>query len=115
LIVTRSEKDAVHLFRVPLSGGAEQPIPFRSELRIQGILAPNAVGKDGRILVAVRSLDSSWVEVGILDPRTGKVQRLAISYSGDIGSPGWTPDGHILADASRTQAGLWRYRREGKP
>jgi hypothetical protein len=114
LIVMRSERDAVHLFRVPLSGGAEQPIPLRSTLLIRGPLCANAVGKDGRILVDGETPDSWFDEVGILDPRTGKVEILAIPYSGDIWFPGWTPDGHILAVGARMQAGLWRYRPETK-
>jgi hypothetical protein len=114
LIVLRTEKDAVHLFRVPLPGGAEQPIPFHSEMRLGLYLASNAVGKDGRILVNVKSLDSRWYQVGILDSKTGKVERLVVPYSGDILYPGWTPDGRILADGSPIRATLWRYRRETK-
>ena len=91
LIVMRAEKDAVQLFRVPISGGAEQQIPFLTEMRLIGNWAPNAVGKDGRILVDVQSLDSWWDEVGILNPRTGKVTRLAIPYSGDILPPAGRP------------------------
>ncbi len=111
LIVTRNEKDAVHLVRVPVSGGSEQPIPLTSNLRLLYI-GPNPVGKDGRILVAVQSLDSWWNEIGILDPRTGHVEKLTVPYSGDIDNASWTPDGRILAVGSRMQAGLWRYRRE---
>jgi hypothetical protein len=114
LIVMRSQKDGNHLVRVPLSGGAEQPIPFASDLSLQGYFAPNAVGKDGRIVVIVEALDSWWAEVGVLDPRTGKLQKLTVPYSGDLIDAGWTPDGRILAAGLRMQASLWRYRKETK-
>ncbi len=68
----------------------------------------------GRILVDGGFMDSWWNQVGVLDPKTGKVQRLAVPYSGDVGAAGWTPDGRILAPGQRLQAGLWRYRKETK-
>jgi hypothetical protein len=112
LIVTRNEKDGSRLVRLSLSGGAEIPISFPSGLHLFSGLTPNAVYRDGRILVPVQSRDSWWDEVAIFEPKTGKLERLDIPYAGDIDSPSWSSDGRIIANGLPMQSSLWRFRRE---
>jgi len=112
LIIKLSEKDGVRLVRLPASGGQEQPIPYRSQFRLTAnALAPNAVGRDGRILLEVTSADSWFFSVGVLDPRTGRLDKVPVNYDGDIFMPGWTADGRIAAMGMAMRANLWRFRR----
>jgi len=108
----RYEKEGYRLVRISLPGGAETPISLQSDFRLIGSLSPNAVHRDGRILVGVQSLGSWWDEVAILDPQTGKLQKLDIPYAGDVDYPGWTGDGRIMAQGFPMRASLWRFRRE---
>jgi Tol biopolymer transport system component len=111
LIVQLSEPERVRLVRLPASGGPPQEIPFRSDLRLTRLLlAPNAVRKDGRIVATVASNDSWWFGVAVLDPRSGRVERIPLNYPADLDYPGWTPDGRIVSAAQALRAALWRFR-----
>jgi hypothetical protein len=115
LIVQRNEKDSAHLVRVSLADGSEHAIPYDGELRM--IIAPTslnsmAVGPDGRILLTVSPPDRWFYSAAILDPATGKMQKIPLEFQGDVDSPAWTADGHIVAGGDAERAGLWRFRRE---
>jgi len=111
LIVQRSETDGVRLIRVPETGGQEQPVPLKSDLQLGGHLAPNAVAKDGRIVIQMESKDSWYLQAAVLDPRTGLVERVLPSHNADLQSMGWDKDGRLVAGAAFTNASLWRFRR----
>ncbi len=116
LIIKLIEKDGVRLVRLPASGGQEQPIPFRSQFRPTiNALASNAVGRDGRVLLEVISADSWFYEVGVLDPRTGQLEKIPVKYDGDLFMPGWTADGRIAVMGQAMRANLWRFRRSADP
>lgn len=111
LIVQLTEKQGVRLLRVPVAGGAEEPIPVLGALRIATpSISPNAVGKDGRVLVAVASPDSWFYRAGILDPRIGKLTIIPINFAGDLLGSGWLEDGRILASGWPFKSTLWRFR-----
>ncbi len=114
LIVQLNEKEGIRLVRVPVAGGGpEKVIPIGGELRLTpSPLAPNAVGKDGRIAVAVSSTDNWFWQPALLDPETGKLERV-LTYPGDTYSPGWTADGRILSMTQPLRAALWRFRPGG--
>jgi len=110
LIVQLTEKAGIRLLRVPVSGGAGVPILVRSALRLApSQISPNAVGKDGRVVVSITPPDSWFFEVGILDPRSGKLQRIPVNLTGDFIAPGWLPDGRILSSAWPLRGTLWRF------
>ncbi|MBI3665202.1 MAG: protein kinase [Acidobacteria bacterium] len=114
LIIKLNEEDGVRLVRVPVGGGPEKAIPFHSEFRLTPPpLAPNAVGKDGRIVVQVASKDSWFWSSAVLNPQTGNVQRVPLAYEGDFPSPGWAPDGRIVSMALPLRASIWRFRSAG--
>jgi hypothetical protein len=97
--------------RVPVSGGAEQPIPFQGALRQTfSFLSPNAIGKDGRVLLTVASADSWFFGPALLDLQSGKVNRISLKFTGDVVAPEWLDDGRILAVGRPTKVTLWRFR-----
>jgi eukaryotic-like serine/threonine-protein kinase len=115
LIVQLNEKEGVRLFRVPVSGGAAQPIPIHSPLPLgDTLLSPNAVGKDGRVLLSLNTPDSWFFKAGILDPRSAKLTEIQLNFSGDLIAPGWLNDGRILSSGWPLRSTLWRFHPEEK-
>ena len=112
LIVRLTEKEGTHLVRNPIGGGAETTIPLEGEMSVASLLLyPNAVGKDGRILVALASPASWFGPVGLIEPKTGRVQVIRLGYDADMNG-GWSPDGKLVVVAKALRVGLWRFRRE---
>jgi hypothetical protein len=111
LVVKVNERERPRLVRLPASGGPPQDIPFQSEFHLtRGALAPNAVSKDGRIVLSAPGVDSWHWGVAVLDPHTGKVERVPVKAT-DIIRPGWTADGSIVSPSAPVRlAALWRYR-----
>lgn len=114
LIVLLIEKDGSRLVRRPVAGGPDVSIPFEGgELRLTTMpLSPNAVGKDGRILVQVASPDAWHWRPAILDPASGQVKKIAVDYEGDVFFSGWSKDGQVVALGIGIQGGIWRFRSE---
>ena len=110
LVVQLTEKAGIRLLRVPVSGGAGEPIPIPSTLPLApSPISPNAVGKDGRIVLSIAPPDSWFFGVGILDARSGKWERVPVNVTGDFIAPGWLDDGRILSSAWPLRATLWRF------
>ena len=110
LIVQIVQKEGIRLMRVPVSGGAEQPIPIQSALRLTSVgLSPNAVGNDGRVLVSVAAADSWFYRAAILNPQSGMLDRIPLNFDGDVLAPGWAGDGRIVSSGLPTKATLWRF------
>jgi Tol biopolymer transport system component len=114
IVATRDDGTRMGLYHIPVSGGAEQRIPFNTDLLLSPMLSPAAIRSDGRIAVTVLRPDSWWDETGILDPATGKVERLNVPYSGDSMAPAWTADGRMISSGLLIEGSLWRFRKETK-
>jgi len=69
---------------------------------------------DGRIIHAVDSPDSWFETAALIDPRTGRVDKILTTFSGDVHGPGWTKDGRIIATGLPTHSSLWRFRPAGQ-
>jgi hypothetical protein len=119
LIVQVHEADGVRLYRIPLAGGAQEPILFMGNLRLAPApLSSNAVAPDGRIAVTVVSADSWFRGIGILDPVTASLERVPVSFDGDLQSPAWARDGSgsLLGMGVSVRANLWQFQpRDGSP
>lgn len=110
IIVQLNDPEGVRFFSVPVSGGAEVPIPIQSVLRPStSLLSANAVGKDGRVVVSLSVPDSWFVGVGILDPRSGRLERIPLQFTGDVIAPGWLNDGRIFSSFWPLRSTLWRF------
>ena len=74
------------------------------------------VRADGRIAITVLRPDSWWDEPAILDPTSGKVEKLTVPFSGDIDAPTWMPDGKLLAKGLPIRGSIWRFKKaDAKP
>jgi eukaryotic-like serine/threonine-protein kinase len=114
IVTIRDDGTILNLYRIPVNGGADQRIPFNTDLRLNASLSPAAIRSDGRIAITVLRPDSWWDELGILDPATGKVERLNVPYSGDAIAPAWTADGRMIGSGLLIEGSLWRFRMETK-
>ena len=115
LIVSVNEASGVKLYRLPLSGAAEESVLFVGALRLAPIpLSGGAVGPDGRIAVTITPADSWFRGIGILDPITATLERVNVSFDGDVQSPAWGRDGSLLAMGVSMRASLWRFQGQGK-
>jgi len=114
IVTIRDDGARLNLYRIPVNGGAGQRIPFNTDLHLNGSLSPAAIRGDGRIAITVLRPDSWWDELGILDPATGKVERLNVPYSGDAIAPAWTADGRMIGSGLLIEGSLWRFRKETK-
>jgi hypothetical protein len=77
LIVQITEASIIHLFRGPLNGGAEQEIRITGEERPAFAIGPDAVGKDGRILMPLGASTWHW-PAAVIDPSSGRVSRIPV-------------------------------------
>jgi len=111
LIVSLTETEGVRLVRQPITGGAESQILLEGNIRMDGLLYPNAVGRDGRILTSLVSPNSWFSSVGLIDPKTGRVQLIRLNYSADM-SGGWGSDGKLVVTAKTLRVSVWRFRPE---
>jgi hypothetical protein len=73
-------------------------------------LSGNAVDRDGRILVQVTGRDFWFFQPGLVDPATGRLERIPLSYEGDVLSPGWSQSGDIVSAGFPLTSSIWRFR-----
>jgi serine/threonine protein kinase len=114
LLLERWDKDTVTLSKLPLTGGPETIIPVRSPAGLLGDIFPGAMDKSGRILTTVYSRDSAFTSLGILDSKTGKLERIPFRYDGNFLTGTWTADGRIFGIGEEMHAAIWRFQRESK-
>jgi hypothetical protein len=111
LIVNAFEKSGQRLFRAPLSGGSPQPIPIQDGVSLVPLpLSAHSLRSDGKLLVGLTLPDSWFFTEAVLDVPTGRVERIPLTFTGDVLSAAWAADGRILALAEPMQAHIWRYR-----
>jgi tRNA A-37 threonylcarbamoyl transferase component Bud32/WD40 repeat protein len=101
------------LFRRPAGGGPEQEISVSASsfFTYPVPLSPTAVGRDGRILLHGGSMDTWNFRVGIVDPRTNRIEVVSLQFDGDPAVPGWTADGHIVSIGLQYRMNIWRFQR----
>jgi len=109
LLVGEVAGTAVRLVRVPLDGSPEQAIPYSGDLKPGLQVNPNAMGKDGQILLPLGT--STWyVPPGLLDPLTHRLTLIKTDYVTDIHSIGWAPDGGVMALGFDLRSTMWKFR-----
>lgn len=111
LIIQLIEKEGVRLVRLPVSGGPEQAISFRGAVRLAPApIGPSATGRDGRIVLSGFAADSWFYNAAILDPKSGKLEKIPLNFTGDMFGAGWQSDGRIFSTGFPLKATLWRIR-----
>jgi hypothetical protein len=115
LIVKVIEAPQTRLLRVPLDGSPPREIPLTGPFHLTfDALASAAVGRDGRMVAPLASLDSWFFVPGIVDLKTGAMTRISVDHLGDYHSAVWTSDGQIVAAANELRSSIWRFRPKGR-
>ena len=110
LLVQRTDPVGVRLFNVPLDGAPEREVSIDRSFDLFGWpLSSGAVGSRDRVLVSLTPRGSWFNPLGILDPRTGRIQLVPADELTDHHSGGWTRDGHIIALQRPLHAALWNF------
>ena len=111
LVVQRNAASGVQLVRVALTTGVETPVPVTGPLKLApASLAQGAIAPDRRILVTAISQDT-WAPIpAILDPGTGVVTPVPVSYDGDIVATAWGRNGSILGMGLGARGEFWIFR-----
>jgi hypothetical protein len=110
LIVSLAENESTRLVRVPVAGGAAQPIELKGEVRPMNILTNSAVGPDGRV-VAYAASASRWSYMpAMLDPKTHTVTRIPLNFDGEVTDLAWSPGGKLTATGKVYNFAIWRFR-----
>ncbi|MBK9090290.1 MAG: protein kinase [Holophagales bacterium] len=111
LLVQRNGMNGVDLFRVPVAGGHELRIPIQGDLRLAPVpLSGRAIGPDGRVVVTVAARSSWHWGPAFLDPVTGAVERIPVTFDGDLQSPGWADGESLVGLGVSLRTELWRFR-----
>ncbi|MGH8638366.1 MAG: protein kinase domain-containing protein, partial [Burkholderiales bacterium] len=111
LLIMLNEATGVRLVRRTLAGEQEEDVPIPAYLRLSPLpIAPNAVGRDGRIALRVTIQNSWFWPAAILDPRTGTFDLLPEASTTDMLAPGWDHEGRVVTVATFTRGALWRFR-----
>jgi hypothetical protein len=108
LLVEVYENPVIRLIQVPLNGAPEREVPRNGPLRPAFQISPNAVGRDGRILMPLGTSTWYWPP-GVIDPRTGEVTRIPVDFTSDIHALGWAPDGKVMALSLGFNSRIWKF------
>lgn len=116
LIIKRDEDSGGHLFRVPVSGGPSREIAISADWALAPMpIGQSAVDKDGKILIPVSPRDSWFYRLAILDPATGRVSSIPLTYTGDAINGNWARDGRVLAVGLPLKSHVWRFSKVEEP
>jgi hypothetical protein len=118
LVIGSIERAKISLFRVSLVGGPDQEITSDGSIPLGPVaLSPNALRKDGRLLLLVAPLDQWFTLPAILDTHTGRITRVHSPELPNAAYASWTTDGQIVGVSRRPATTLWRFQpvEKGKP
>jgi hypothetical protein len=112
LILKLDEAERYRLVRLSPAGGAPRPIAVTGDMRlVNRPLMPGAI-RNGRLLLAVATVDSWDWFTGVLDLRTGRLTKLEVDNPTDFHWITWAADGSILGSGLGVRSALWRFTRE---
>jgi hypothetical protein len=109
LIVRLNELERFRLVRLSPAGGTPMPIDIQSPFRL--VVPPIAAGaiRNGRMLLPIASTDSWYWFLGVLDLKSGRLDKVSVDYFTDFHYATWTSDGRILGSGIGARSALWKF------
>jgi len=115
LIVQQFDAKGARLVRTDPTGARETSLSFDSDVFLALFpMSGMAVGRDGRILVQITGRDFWFFRPGLVDLRTGRLDRIPLNYDGDVLSPGWGPGGDVIGAGFSLASSIWRFRLDAR-
>ena len=112
LIVMGEQTSSPFLTRVATAGGEAKKIQIESGFSLSPVpLGSRGMSQDGKLLVTISPTDSWFYRVAVLDPATGRITPVKVTYPGDTISANWGEDGRILAVGLPLKGRIWRFHR----
>jgi eukaryotic-like serine/threonine-protein kinase len=111
LIVARNDGTQVRLFEVSAENGTERAIAVNPGTRFQSM---GGVRADGLLAATVITADSWFIQLALVDLKSGRTTRLAGDGTSEVVSAAWTRDGQILALKQGMDATIWTFTRNGQ-
>jgi eukaryotic-like serine/threonine-protein kinase len=111
LIVARNDGTQVRLFEVSADNGTERAIAVNPGTRFQSM---GGVRADGLLAATVIAADSWFIQLALVDLKSGRTTRLAGDGTSEVVSAAWTRDGQILALKQGMDATIWTFTRNGQ-
>ncbi len=114
LLFQVSDKESgPRLMRLPVQGGAPQPLLVRwKDPWIPTLLGSRAARRDAGVLVTVGPLNSWFFAPALANLRSGEVKRIPLLFEGDVWAPNWGRGESIFAVGHEYQTEIWRFRPE---
>ena len=111
LIVARNDGTQVRLFEVSAENGTERAIAVNPGTRFQSM---GGVRADGLLAATLITADSWFIQLALVDLKSGRTTRLAGDGTSEVVSAAWTRDGQILALKQGMDATIWTFTRNGQ-
>jgi len=111
LIVARNDGTQVRLFEISAENGTERAIAVNPGTRFQSM---GGVRADGLLATTVITADSWFIQLALVDLKSGRTTRLAGDGTSEVVSAAWTRDGQILALKQGMDATIWTFTRNGQ-
>ncbi len=73
-------------------------------------LTPGSIDKNGRIVTEILADDFSFYQAALIDPTTGAVKGVPISFEGDVDFSAWTGDGRIVFLGREIAGAMWSFK-----
>ncbi|HVQ65515.1 MAG TPA: protein kinase [Terriglobia bacterium] len=102
-------EQTVRLVRMPATGGATEPLELPDGARIESLVGPASIRRDGQIVVSVVSRGSWFLAAAIFDPRSRTLRRIPLRYDADLFSMSWNQKNEIVTGAFLWRANIWRF------
>jgi Tol biopolymer transport system component len=111
LIVARNDGTQVRLIQVSAGNGTERAIAVDPGTRFQSM---GGVRADGLLAATVIAPDSWFIQLALVDLKSGRTTRLPGDGTSEVVSATWTRDGQILALKQGMDATIWTFTRKGQ-
>ena len=92
--MARNDGTQVRLIEVSAENGTERAIAVDPDTRFQSM---GGIRADGLLAATVIAPDSWFIQLTLVDLKSGRTTRLAGDGTSEVVSAGWTRDGQILA------------------
>jgi hypothetical protein len=106
LVVARTDGGQVRLFDVSPASGTERPIALDPGTRLTAI---GGIRADGLMAASLITVDSWWLQLGLVDLTSGRTTELRGDGTSEVFSATWTPDGQILVLRLGMNASIWTF------